>query len=415
VNNNIRSLDEYGNAQQLQYAMNAANRNGRRIVILTNMPSVSTSASSSVWIISPIITYQSQKSLRKFPFVRCRRHRTVTGNNETSLLSLQSAANSVTRIPLSSSSSSLLLHPISKSTSSYMIATGIGGDIHYLIQQLRIYYKYNYERYNNCMGIVSSSSSTTTTTTAPAAIVTPKVTSILQLLLRQFWDYPNVPNDNDDNDDSSTWIPTGYRQLLQDQSDLITSWGRPFGICGIVLQWHTKQQQYIITDQFDPTGIVVQPPTTVILRDEGRDRVEKCTQRRIVCLGPQNELINEEIMKIVELRHRYNQMSSSGNSSNDKERCHNGIHTAEEEDDDNYDSNTTMLLEQEIISAMERVIQNHTSSSITYSNNNNNNNNNNDLPPQQYQIEILNPPPTASTTTSLTVQHDIRIIQRKNY
>ena len=103
---------------------------------------------------------------------------------------------------------------------------------------------------------------TSTTTPSLSLSSIPKVTSILQLILRQFWDYPNVPNDSDDNSDDSsssgTWLPMGYRQLLQEQSSSTSNavWGRPFGICGIVLQWHTTQQQYVITDEFDPTGIV---------------------------------------------------------------------------------------------------------------------------------------------------------------
>ena len=53
---------------------------------------------------------------------------------------------------------------------------------------------------------------------------------------------------HDDSSGKGTWLPMEYRQMLQEQSGKSeAAWGRPFGICGIVLQWHTTQQQYVIT------------------------------------------------------------------------------------------------------------------------------------------------------------------------
>jgi hypothetical protein len=398
--NHIRALDEYGNAQQLQYAMNAANENGRRIVVLTNMPSSSSSssaASSSVWIVSPIITSPPRKSFHKFPFHRFRPH-----HETSSPLPLHHTIKSIFTItthstpqqPSLSSSSSSLLHPVSKSTSSFMIATGIGSDIHYLIQQLRMYYKYNYERYNHNMGITSPSSSSSLSYLAP-----PKVTSILQLLLRQFWDYPNVPSDHEDDDTDNgsgtagTWLPTGYRQLLQPEES--SDWGRPLGVSGMILQWNAAQQQYIITDEFDPTGIVVRPPTIIPMHDsnngqkEGQEfKVQKYAPTRIVCLGPQHELIREELMKAMPLWQQSNinydfihcnTTSSTGTSESDD---HSSTNTTEKEED----ISSISMLKQQIITTMECVIQ---SSTKSYRSDN--------LPsPRQYQIEILDPPPSTA-------------------
>ena len=348
--NDIRALDEYGNAQQLHHATQAANRHGRPMVILTNMPSSSFTSSSSssssstcsaVWILSPVSSKQ-----RHHPH-----HRQDDTNFET---------------PASS-----LLHPISPS--SYLIATGIGGDIYHLRQQLRLYYKYNYERYNNNNnnqnhnGMLPLSSSS-----SPP----PKVTSILQLLLRQFWDYPtgDQGDDGNENEESSgPWLPTGYRQILQEQS---AGWGRPFGICGIVLQWHTVRQQYAITDEFDPTGIVVVPSGTF-----NDDKVD----RTIVCLGPQHELVHAELLKIEQLRQRHNITTSSSNIPNNGTTRHHQV-----------------SLEQQIMSAMEGIRQNPT-----------NPNNNNVEPPPQYQLEILNPP-SASSSSSSNADHCIRIIAYHN-
>jgi hypothetical protein len=352
--NDIRALDEYGNAQQLQHATQAANRHGRPMVILTNMPpssftsssSSSSSTCSAVWILSPVSSKQ-----RHHPH-----HRQDDTNFET---------------PASS-----LLHPISPS--SYLIATGIGGDIYHLRQQLRLYYKYNYERYNNNNnnnnnnqnhnGMLPLSSSS-----SPP----PKVTSILQLLLRQFWDYPtgDQSDDSNENEESSgPWLPMGYRQILQEQS---AGWGRPFGICGIVLQWHTVRQQYVITDEFDPTGIVVVPSGTF-----NDDKVD----RTLVCLGPQHELVHAELLKIEQLRQRHNITGSSRNIPNNGTTRHHQV-----------------SLEQQIMSAMEGIRQNPT----------NPNNNNNVEPPPQYQLEILNPP-SAPSSPSSNADHCIRIIPYHN-
>ena len=397
---NIRSLDEYGNAQQLQYAKNAANRNGRRIVILTNMPSSSSSSSSSnsVWILSPITASQLQqqqqrrKSIFASPFHR-RRRRHVNDTMET----LSVAPTTAPSLRSASSAPAVVIsivHPISVSTSSYMIATGIGGDIHYLLQQLRTYYKYNYERYN--MGVTMPSSSSIL-----SSLPVPKVTSILQLLLRQFWDYPNGTNENDDDDydESGTWLPMGYRQMVQEQSSENNGWGRPLGICGIVLQWHTTQQQYIMTDEFDPTGIVHQPTSSSLSLLSDQEEVQSNAHpTRITCLGPQHELIQKELMNIGQLRQRYNNSKSNGSGNHDNT-------TTVEEDD-----TMIVVLQQHIIAVMERVIQNHT----VYADNDNND----PSSPQQYQIEILHPPPSSSfvvssSSSSSRIQHDIHIIQRQ--
>jgi hypothetical protein len=402
----VRALDEYGNAQQLQYAAHAASHvNGRLIVVVTNMPTATatttavsssscsesepsiSSSSSAVWIISPItpksIVPQNHRYHRSTTYRISNSNSNNNSGNDTTVQPPQPQFVSLVKDIFPNTLSSSSTSSSSSSSSVYMIATGLRTDVQYVLQQLRLYYKYNWERYDTTSSMDGKPTNTITA-----------ISIVLQFILRQFWNYPtgiDTDTEEDDNDSTSgsssaAWIPMGYRQMLQSSSAQQPSWGRPFGITGLLLQWNQPQQRYTVME-FNPTGIATTTPTRTFTSNYNSIRTNANRSVQIKCFGPHHTLVHDELQKVQS--QLQNERSNSGSE-----------HT-----------NSTSL-EQIVIGAIESALGVGLDSTTmpNKSNNINDDHTTSETSVPQYQLEIIHPSIASSSQGTSTMK---RIIQRQ--
>jgi hypothetical protein len=210
----VRLLNEYGSAAQLDAARAACFQRGQCVVAIRNH------GDGSIWIISPRpdlidrpLNLRVGKSTTPFvlnggdatiddvtPLLQA-----VTSSPVASVLDLTRLCNEVDE-----------LQELSTPPAVYVVCSGVATDAAWLVQQLRLYGKHIADRYSG-----------TSTTATPAAFA-----RVVAALKRRFWSYPETT-------EYSPWTSPGYDTLLQgyrnEQGQSTVWWGRPLGVCTMVL------------------------------------------------------------------------------------------------------------------------------------------------------------------------------------
>jgi 20S proteasome alpha/beta subunit len=216
----VRALDEYGNARQLDYALQAATQQSNRLVMLLPRPRRTIAGSQEeeppeVWL----VTLQAPPPPHHRP------------SNVS---------------PTSSSSASSVLHALTlpphngapHAPQAWLVTTGWQGDARWLVQEVRAY--------------VQSLWQACDIVTPPASALAAAVADLLQL----FWSYPL------EHSVKSPWL----RGLLQDhrgEPRADTRWGRPLGlvVAVVVLDANALPVVYHVL----PSGSVEHVASTVPL------------------------------------------------------------------------------------------------------------------------------------------------------
>jgi hypothetical protein len=189
LNNNIRSLDSYGHAVQLQHAQAAATLQGRTLLILqrTKQRSAQGSgeSSSSTWIVYRLPTASAHH----------RRSHQRRMQDDDSILHIVGPSSSKTS---------------SDSPPAAVVCSGVQADALALVDVLQQYLVGLWERYD----------STSTGGLAP----------VVAQLCRRFWNYPS---NNDDDDGPQLWQGTCGSRLLSSSNS--NDWARPMGIQTLIL------------------------------------------------------------------------------------------------------------------------------------------------------------------------------------
>jgi hypothetical protein len=219
----VRLLNEYGSAEQLDAARAACFQRGQCVVAIRNR------RDGSIWIISPrpdLVMENRPLNLRvgtsAAPFALDDGDTVLSIDNVTPLLQ------AVTSSPVASvlDSSRLYNHvnePQELSPAVYVVCSGVATDAAWLVHQLRLYGKNIANRYSG-----TSSNDSSATATTPAAFA-----RVVAALKRRFWSYPETTTEY------SPWTSPGYATLVQgykdEQGRPTVSWGRPLGVCTMVL------------------------------------------------------------------------------------------------------------------------------------------------------------------------------------
>jgi 20S proteasome alpha/beta subunit len=216
----VRLLNEYGSAAQLDAARAACFQRGQCVVAIRNR------RDGSIWIVSPrpdLIERPLNLRVGKSTTPFALDGGDVTIDDVTPLLQ------AVTSSPVASVLDSSRPYndvnerqELSTPPTVYVVCSGVATDAAWLVQQLRLYGKHIADRYS---GTSSDSSSSTTTTPASFA-------RVVAALKRRFWSYPETT-------EYSPWTSVGYATLLQgyrdEQGRPTVWWGRPLGVCTMVL------------------------------------------------------------------------------------------------------------------------------------------------------------------------------------
>lgn len=192
----VRSLDQYGNAVQLQYARAAADKQGRLIVAIAR--------EKCIWVVSEMPKTRPHQR-------RAKKH---SGGREPLLKAVTSPEPSTV---------------IHKSTMTapavYMVSTGIQADAVWLLEQMQTYGKNVAEKY----GAYSPTG----------------MAGVVSALKRKFWGY----------DDDDIWQGDAYRTTVL-QGDNDDSWARPLGVRTLVVSFPRPNIQGPVLELVEPSGIV---------------------------------------------------------------------------------------------------------------------------------------------------------------
>ena len=173
----VRSLDEYGNAVQIQHAQAAADQRGRLVLAMHH--------NEQVWIVSPARPALSTGHYLRPPQSSC------------------GLLEPVTTAPLKAVADMELTTTSTTAAAVYLCCTGVQADAHALLQHVRRYAATVAERYNNH---------------APQSLA-----YAVAQFHRQFWGYSP----------EGTWTTTVAN--LQQQQQQQPSWGRPLGVRSLVV------------------------------------------------------------------------------------------------------------------------------------------------------------------------------------
>jgi len=203
----VRSLDEYGNAVQIQHAQAAADQRGRLILALQRRRRHNDQNEPQVWVVSPA----PQKSV----------HHRPPPNGGPFLLQAVTSPEPPTvirgsRIP---------------SSRTFLCCTGVQADAAWLLRQLREYGRNVAESYDSYQ---------------PQSVA-----GAVSQLKRQFWGYNsnNKNGDDDDEDDDDNVVQWQSSALRRPE----TSWGRPLGVKSLVV---SCLDDSICMQLVEPSGIV---------------------------------------------------------------------------------------------------------------------------------------------------------------
>lgn len=293
-----RSLDQYGNAVQLEHAAAASHQRGRLILVLqvntrrrilrrrgrrpltenddakpvneynnttTNNKDTDdfeTDETSAVWVVSPVIpqpvhTRRDPARDNLLQAVTAPTTNAVDDDVEASPASL--FGETPTSACKTSSRSAAAASRV------YFTGSGVRADATWLLHQLRLYARLVAEQYGGSEGSPPPTS----------------ISTVAAALKRQFWGYANHGGDNeddsneDDTDWSAAWMPPGYALLMNAMQsggggggERSTSWGRPLGIRSLLLTCCPPKNRYrqtrnnsnsngwVRVELIEPSGII---------------------------------------------------------------------------------------------------------------------------------------------------------------